>query len=138
MVRRESPSGRRADRFYSTRTLYASGTPARISALHGTYQRPGGRLGKSLAAIENKHFNELNLCTRMTALSGPLLPDVPAAGLENRQTGNISTAPGAVAASTACFRRKGAARRVRAISCKVTVRPSRLQHKQSETRGFPP
>ncbi|WP_133250515.1 hypothetical protein [Cupriavidus alkaliphilus] len=83
--------------------------------MHDTQPLAGARrLGKSLAAIENKHFNELNLCTRMTALfAGPyawspqLLPDVPAAGLENRQTGNISAAPGAVAASTACFRRKG-------------------------------
>jgi len=73
MVRRDSPGGRRADRFYSTRTPHASGTPPRRSALHDTQPLAGARrLGKSLAAIENKHFNELNLCTRMTALfAGP-------------------------------------------------------------------
>ncbi|SOY62123.1 hypothetical protein CBM2586_A50368 [Cupriavidus phytorum] len=75
MVRRGSPGGRRADRFYSTRTPHASGTPAHASAFHDTHPWPARRLGKSLAAIENKHFNELSLCTRMTALfAGPYAP----------------------------------------------------------------
>ncbi|SOZ52731.1 hypothetical protein CBM2615_A240332 [Cupriavidus taiwanensis] len=41
MVRRGSPGGRRADRFYSTRTPHASGTPPRRSALHDTHHWPG-------------------------------------------------------------------------------------------------